>query len=385
MKIVFFNTSNGVHEYASGDPLAVGGAERQQWLLARALAAAGWSVTVCLQGIPKFENGTTIDGVRFVSLPNNTTVFAPYQRLLSLYRFMRSELPDWWYWRTASHLWGPAVLIAKRIGVKTILAAGFDTDVQPCRALSRRQRWWPLYAWGLSNTDRIFVQHNGQLADLPARLRQRAAIVPNMIHTSSVMKPHQERQKYIAWVGMLRQPKRPDLLVEIARKTQNLRFVVCGGPTNHRSPERYGARIVDALRKLPNVDYRGQVAPDQAHETIANASLLLCTSEVEGFPNVFLEAWASGTPVVSLMVDPDRVIARKKLGVVSSNVENAIADLTALINSSERREEIAVRSREHVAETHSEARVVGALRQALTDDRDQTTALRSKRYVGTDG
>src|SRR5712692_7975718 len=141
MKIVFFNFSNGVYAYASRDSVAVGGAERQQWLLARALAAAGWSVTVGIQGIPELENGTTIDDVQFVSLPGSQTLLAPYQRLLSLYRFIKSELPDWWYWRCASHLWGQAVTIAKLAGVRTIFSAGFDTDVQPRRALSERPRW----------------------------------------------------------------------------------------------------------------------------------------------------------------------------------------------------------------------------------------------------
>ena len=83
------------------------------------------------------------------------------------YRFLSSEQPDWWYWRCADHLWGSAVEVAKLAGVRTIFAAGVDSDVQPRRALFRRSRWWPLYAWGLSRTDIIFVQHGGQLADLP--------------------------------------------------------------------------------------------------------------------------------------------------------------------------------------------------------------------------
>jgi len=182
---------------------------------------------------------------------------------------------------------------------------------------------------------------------------------------------------------MLRQPKRPDLLLEIARKAQNLRFIVCGGPSTHRSPNGYVTPIVDALKNLPNVDYRGQVAPDNAHKIIANASVLLCTSDGEGFPNIFLEAWASGTPVVSLTVDPDHVIERKKMGVISKNVDNAIADLTALINRPEHCEEIAVRSRQHVAETHSEATVMASLMHALTEDLQQETGRRAKRYVGT--
>src|SRR5205823_5266437 len=264
MKIVFFNTSNGVYEYASRNSLAVGGAERQQWLLARALADAGWSVTVGLQGVFDFGSRTTISGVHFASLPVNGTLFAPYQRLLSLYRFLRSELPDWWYWRCASHLWGPAVSIAKLLGVRTIFAAGFDTDVQPRRALSRRRQWWPLYAWGLERADRIFVQHEGQLSTIAPRWRGKTFIVPSLAPVTASFKNHHERSAYVAWAAMLRQPKRPDLLIDIARKAPDLSFVVCGEPTKHRTAPGYGERIVEALRSLPNVEYRGRVAPDEA-------------------------------------------------------------------------------------------------------------------------
>jgi len=368
MKILLFNFGNGVYAYATGDSLAVGGAERQQWLLARALAAAGRSVTVGLQGIPELEAGTSIENVRFVSLPESKTCLAPYQRLLFLYRFLQSELPDWWYWRCANHLWGPAVGIAKHLGIKTIFAAGFDTDVQPRRALAERSRWWPLYAWGLSNTDRIFVQHSGQLSELPPKLRFKTAIVPNMIPTYSKTKPHRERERYIAWVGMLRQPKRPDLLVEIANRAPNLRFVVCGAPSSHRSPNGYGAPIVDAFKRLPNIDYRGQVSPEKAHEVIASASVLLCTSDEEGFPNIFLEAWASGTPVVSMKIDPDHSIERLKIGIVSKDIDQAIIDLTALLESPLQREEISLRGGRYVAENHNQEVVTNAFHNAIKMD-----------------
>jgi glycosyltransferase involved in cell wall biosynthesis len=343
----------------------VGGAERQQWFLARALAAAGWSVTVGLHGLPGLENGATIEDVHFVSLPGTKTVSTPYQRLLCLYRFLRSELPDWWYWRCASHLWGPAVSIAKLLGVRTIFAAGFDTDVLPRRALAERPNCWPLYAWGLSNTDRIFVQHSGQFSGLSPKLRSKAAIVSNIVHMPSTIKRHDERPRCIAWVGMLRQPKRPDLLVEIARKAQDLHFVVCGGPSDHRSPNGYGSRIVEGLRGLPNVDYRGQVASDEARRIIADASVLLCTSEGEGFPNTFLEAWSCGTSVVSLKIDPDGIIQRLGLGAVPADIEQAMSDLHSLIESDQRREEISLRARRYVAEAHAEEIVIAAFKRAL--------------------
>jgi glycosyltransferase involved in cell wall biosynthesis len=164
---------------------------------------------------------------------------------------------------------------------------------------------------------------------------------------------------------MLRQPKRPDLLIEIARRAQNLRFVVCGGPNDYRSPQGYGTRVLADLKALPNIDYRGEVSPASACDIIAKASALLCTSEREGFPNVFLEAWASGTPVVSLKVDPDHVIVRKRIGILSSDITKVIDSLTTLIDDPVRRGEIGVRSRQHVAGAHSEATVVRTLTGAL--------------------
>ena len=93
--------------------------------------------------------------------------------------------------------------------------------------------------------------------------------------------------------------------------------------------------------------------------------MLLSTSEGEGFPNTFLQAWSSGTPVVSLMIDPDSVIERAGLGVVSGNIETIGKDLCALMESHHQREEIGLRARKHIVENHSEAVVVRAWAQGV--------------------
>ena len=65
MKIVF--TADGIYAYASCGDEAVGGAERQQWYLARALAARGWKVVVgTREGVPH-HGRRRIDGVEFVA------------------------------------------------------------------------------------------------------------------------------------------------------------------------------------------------------------------------------------------------------------------------------------------------------------------------------
>lgn len=356
MKIVFMN--DGIHAYATGAPTAVGGAERQQWYLARALAAAGWKVIVGVREALQAGERRTVDGVEFVGVEHG-------QVLVSWHRLLLAERPDWWYWRGADHLYGPTVGLAKLAGVGTIFSAAFDRDLQPRRALSWRRRWWPLYAWGLSWTDRILVQHAGQLSAIQPRWRSKAHIIQSLALAPAHVKPHADRQQYVAWIAMLRQPKRPDVLIEIVRRLPTMRFVVCGGPSTHRSPDGYSERICSALEALPNIECLGQVAPEKALEIVANAAMLLCTSDEEGFPNTFLEAWATGTPVVSVKVDPDGVIEQRRLGAVSGSVEGVVRDIETLAGAPHVRDGIGRRARQYVTQFHSAAVVVSAFEQAL--------------------
>lgn len=363
MKIAFIH--EGLYKYATEAGEGDGGIERDQWLLSRTLAARGWTAVVGVIGPLKPGQRKTIDGVEYVGLRQE-------QSLLAWGRFLFAERPHWLFWEGASHLWGPVVELAALARVRTIFHTAFDSDVNPRHALFRRRRWWPLYAWGLSRTDRIFVQHRGQLSKLPARWQPKASVLPKVCNLSNGLgepvdiKPHVLRQRKVAWLGMLRVPKRPDVLVEVARAAPNVAFVVCGGITSHRSLPGYGERIVNAFRSLPNVEYRGQVSPREAAQVIADAALLLSTSDEEGFPNTFTQAWSSGTPVVSLKVDPDGIIERMRLGAVSGSIGKAIADMNSLLDSPQEREQVAVRARRYIAEAHSEAAVTTAFEGAIS-------------------
>jgi glycosyltransferase involved in cell wall biosynthesis len=354
MKVVLVN--DVVYAYASGIPVVVGGAERQQWLLARALAAAGWSVTVGVRQRLDVAERRCVDGVEFVGIGEGPIICA-------WYRFLATERPDWWYWRCADHLWGPAVTVANMVGARTIFSAGSDRDVHPRQASFRRPRWWLLYAWGLSRTDRILVQHEGQRSQLAYRWRSKSHIVPSIAPKTGPVQPHSDRPGHVAWAGDLKEVKRPDLLIEIARKATRIHFVVCGDPAASGFAG-YGERIVSALESLPNVEYLGVVSQEKADQVIANAAMLLSTSDSEGFPNTFLQAWSSGTPVVSLRVDPGNVIERMGLGILSKSVDATIADLRLLAGSPQLREEIGARARQHVARTHTEEVVTQAFARA---------------------
>ncbi len=157
---------------------------------------------------------------------------------------------------------------------------------------------------------------------------------------------------------MLRTPKRPDLLVEIARKAPHLQFVVCGGLTSHRSPGNTAAQAANVLKQLPNVNYRGRVEPEEASRIIENAALLLSTSDQEGFPNTFVQAWSHGTPVVTLRVDPDSVIKQYNLGCITGTVDATVGRVQELLSRTEERQTMAIKARQYILEQHSAEVVV---------------------------
>jgi len=360
VKIAFLNDL--IYAYAADTgrgTWATGGAERQQWLLARAMASAGWAVTVGVRDSPLKPGETCqIDGVKFTAIGHE-------QIFLAWYRFFRSERPDWWFWQCASHLFGFGVVLAQLNGAKAIFGVGLDRDVRVREALDLRRRWWPAYALGLSRADRIVLQHGDQRTDLRPGWNGKAHVVPNIAFGSETVLPHLQRSPTVAWIASLKQVKRPDLLIEIARSLPQIRFVVCGGASTYMTPPGYSERMIELFRTIPNIDYRGQVSPDEAVRIGSAAALLLSTSDEEGFPQTFLEAWAHGTPVVSLKIDPDRVIGEFGLGVVCRDLQSAATEIDRLISSVDLREELSLKARRYVARAHSPAAAVSAMERAL--------------------
>ncbi len=71
-------------------------------------------------------------------------------------------------------------------------------------------------------------------------------------------------------------------------------------------------------------------------------------------PNVFLEAWARGVPVISLEYDPDEQIETRGLGVVAGGSQERLTEaVRSLWRDGDRRTELGRAGREYVREVHS--------------------------------
>jgi glycosyltransferase involved in cell wall biosynthesis len=129
--------------------------------------------------------------------------------------------------------------------------------------------------------------------------------------------------------------------------------------------EPRGAKAESIYRQLgqfPNVELKGRLPHADTINYIASAKALVSTSNFEGFPNIFLEAWASGVPVISLHVNPGDVINEFGLG---NYFDGDYSKMAACINSNGTARIDPVKLREYISNYHDFERAADRFVQFL--------------------
>ena len=319
-------------EHARG---GVGGAERQQVMLAKALQQRGFDISMIVhnEGQPdgRAWGGVTtyaayraragIPGLRFV-----------YPRWTGLWSALKRADADIYYLSCASMQLGEASLFARRYQRKVVFRVASDMDCDPWLPGMGDWRHKALFRYGLRRADAVLAQTRKQQGML-ARLGRSSRIAAPLSDLALSAREREARDLRVLWVNNFRESKRADLLLELARRMPRVSFDMVGGPIFGH--ERSFQRARAAAASLPNVRFHGFLPYEQTAGLYARARLLVSTSEIEGFPNTYLQAWASGTPVVAFF-DPDETIVRSRLGhVVRTLDEMQLATTTLLTNDVE--------------------------------------------------
>lgn len=327
----------------------VGGAELRHTLVAKALARSGVRVSVITldHGQPE---GEMIDGVQIFKcyMPKEGLPVARfvYPRLAKIWGALKRADADIYLQPGAGYLTSVVAEFARRRGRKSVFAGASDTDFIPDQLLVRyaRDRW--LYRRGIARVDGILTQTVKQRELCMLAYGRDAVVIANGYELPYT--PPVDRGKYILWVANLRPCKRPDRLFEIARNLPEQRFRMIGGAMAGETS--YYESIRAQAAQIRNLEFLGFVPHQEAERHFDQAKLLLNTSDSEGFPNTFLQAWARGVPTVSFF-DPGMVEA----GVVDlvTSTQAASVALRRLISDRGFYEERSARCKVYFKNHHS--------------------------------
>jgi glycosyltransferase involved in cell wall biosynthesis len=354
--------------------LGVGGAELQQTLLAKALAAQGYNVSMVVadHGQP---DGAVWEGIKTYKayrpqggLPGLRFI---HPRWTGLWSALTRAGADIYYVSCAGALLGQVVLFTRLFGGKVVFRIASNSDCDPETLLIRYWRDKRLYRYGLRHADLVLAQTPEQQQALLKNFRRDSRVVASLVDVAG-QRPGFAERSGVLWVGNLRPLKRPSLLLEAARRLPQLEFHIIGGPMP--GAESFYTAIRAEARQVANVRFHGPVPYHEVGKFFESSRVLVGTSEVEGFPNSYLQAWARGTPVAAFL-DPEQLIARNGMGRAVSTVSE-LCEAIVTLNTDARAWEVASqRSREYMDNRFNLTRMIAPYAEAVAELHDRSTPV----------
>lgn len=351
----------------SGDkttPL-IGGAELQQVIVARALAERGYPVSMICRDFGQRDK-VEIDGVRILKAfrldAGVPVVRFFWPRLTSIWRCLSNANADIYYQRTAGMLTGVVAAFCRRAGKKSIFAAAGNPDLEPgtSRIKHGRDRW--IYEYGLRNVDRILVQNEEQERLCRLNFGRDATCVPNCY--PFVRDRLTNAGRSVLWVSTIRGLKRPELFLDLAEALPQYRFRMIGGPGRDEQPLFDSTRM--RAESIANVEFFGFMPYSEVDDYFDDAAVFVNTSESEGFPNTFLQAWARGVPTVSF-IDSGARAAGQAVGRQVDSIGTMAQQVAKWLSDESERSRVGRICRKYVDDNHSPARVLALYERVFSE------------------
>lgn len=365
-------------------PPEIGGMAEYSAAWAHALAGNGFDVVVLAQSQESFQTAAadfpniTVRRVKW-SLGSRTRFFWAYS---SLVKEVRRRKPD----LILAHTWvgwGPALAYLKgRTGIPFILSAHGAEIVGPATSAYYR----PLLRLSLKAADRVFPVSN-YTADRTAELgiaRQRIQVVCNGVDTDRfspgtpdddlIAKYGLSGKRTIVTVGGLVDRKGQDIVIRAVGRLRdrypNLRYLVVGGWKLNSSREQYLKDLAQSEGVGDRVIFTGFVNQDILPEHYRLGEIFVMTGRevpdkgwVEGFGISYLEAAATGLPVIATLTGGTRDALSDQASIIvppEDPIQTADA-IAKLLDDNAMRNRMGAAAREWASENSWEAQIKRAI------------------------
>lgn len=346
LKILF--VSPNIYPYfVEGEERSAGGSERQQYLLGTRLATRGFNITYLTFDENHRAEVTTSEGINVIPCLRRG-IIGYIKSFISARRMIWEIDPDIIYTRGHPTLCLFGITLSAQSRASHLYCVANDRDIM--FELNDTMGRAGLRA-KLERVDQIITQTNRQRNYLEEQFSIDSVTIPNGYPIpEDTGDLHPEEREYFLWVGSLDpDQKKPTRFLELAQRLNPIPFRMIGAeaPGTNQSFMR---KIERMDRRISNFEYVGYVNPSDIGEHYKSAIALVNTSDYEGFPNTFLEAWVHGTPVVSLKFDLDNILEEELVGFHSGNIETMADQLEELHRDRELLNKMSTHSRKFVEE-----------------------------------
>lgn len=353
-----FVSLNSYHYLLEKNPTYAGGAEVQQVELAKELKKRGYEISFITYGKNK-NDAKHVDGIKIVPAYSLQDVnkISFVKKMMCIWNKMKKINADVYIYQAGTP--GIVTLFGFFNNKKIINLLASDADVTGeviIKEGSVGQWIGTLSNWfDIKFSDIVISQNTFQKSRLKNKFKVDSYLIKNAFNLTNFCNGY-KKDEYVLWVGMIRDVKQPSIFLEIAKSLPNYKFVMIGGIAE--SKELF-EKIKNDADKIPNLDFKGFVPHNKIFDYYKKASLLVNTSKTEGFPNIFIESWVHNLPVVSLNVDPDKIITKNKLGYCSKSFKHMIKDITSLLENKKLRQMMAENGRKYIKNNHDVEKIAG--------------------------
>lgn len=318
---------SGIDDVLSGSS-KVAGIQVQMSFWAQSFSKQDWDVI----SFSNNEESPIFDGIRFVRKTKSRWLSRLHLEMihefLDCIKCIKTK-PDLIIDRGASRSLFILSMLCRKTNKQLIHFGASDTDFTPGKELVRGSLLnRKLYQKALGKINYFVTQNSEQQDSLLKNFGKRSLVLPNIWVMSKGCVS--EKRFDAVWIANFRPLKRVEWFLDVAKRLPQYRFAIVGGALD----KEYYERVLQSASGVDNLSFLGAKSFEEVNYLLAQSRLLVCTSEFEGFPNTFLQAWACNVPLVST-VNPNNCITEFGLGRVISDVSQLQLAIDDLLNSDE--------------------------------------------------
>lgn len=222
----------------------------------------------------------------------------------------------------------------------------------------------------LKNVDKIIAVSNTVKESLGQNLHQKTILVYNGIDITFSPTTEYPKERKLIWIGSIEKRKNPQEFIEIISKLNerghNIKGVIIYKYFERETLQEIMKLI--ATKKFITIKYN--LPRENVLEEIKTSISLVITSIEDPLPNVILESYSQGIPVIS----PKRsgmleMVIHKKTGIIYENVNEITENWNEILNFfTESREEILRNIKEILNERFSIAKFIENMNKIILGD-----------------